>query len=64
MVKIISWNNCGIANDSFKRKIREVIRKHRPDVLFILETRTSGEKAKRIYEALGFSNKVKVRPRN
>ncbi|XP_028751289.1 uncharacterized protein LOC114711105 [Neltuma alba] len=50
------WNSRGTGSKSFPGLIGELCKKHKLDFLAILETRTGGEKARRIAKRLGFTN--------
>lgn len=54
-MKIVSWNCQGVGDDEFRRKFRELVRVHRLDVVFLLETRVAQEQAYNIAPFLGFS---------
>ena len=53
------WNSRGTDSRSFPGLIREIVNKYKIDVLAILETRSSGDRARSIAKKLGFSE-VKV----
>ncbi|KAA3481886.1 reverse transcriptase [Gossypium australe] len=66
---IIAWNCCGAGNPSFRMRFRELIKKHKPLIVAILETRVPSSKAKLAYsrvnlrgrhfvEAEGFSGGI------
>lgn len=54
-LSLISWNVRGASNDNAKRHIRKLIRKHRPDLMFIMETHIQFEKVKNFWQKVGYS---------
>lgn len=51
---ILSWNVRGASNDKAKRHIKELIKKHRPTLIFILETHILFEKVKTFWQRVGY----------
>ncbi|KAA3472382.1 reverse transcriptase [Gossypium australe] len=49
---IITWNCCGAGHPSFRRRFRELIRKHTPMMVAILEPRVASSKAKLAHSRL------------
>lgn len=54
-MKILSWNVRGAARTSFISSIRYLIDVYKVDICLVLEPRTSGTKAKRIVNRMGFN---------
>ncbi|XP_016195052.1 uncharacterized protein LOC107636029 [Arachis ipaensis] len=48
------WNCRGAASESFSRTFLEIVRINKPDIVILLETRCSGEKARKIISKSGF----------
>ncbi|KAF7844372.1 reverse transcriptase [Senna tora] len=59
-MNIIFWNVRGAGSSDFRRIFREVVLMNQPDLVFITETRLSGERANRIIPTLGFERYIKV----
>lgn len=55
-MKIISWNFQGASNDDFRRNFRDLVLRHGPSVVFLLETRVYEEHVLEILPTLGFYN--------
>jgi hypothetical protein len=53
-VTVLSWNVWGAANRKSKRHIMDVIRKHSPTFLIIMETHTSFQKNKQFWQRAGY----------
>ncbi|OMP05267.1 reverse transcriptase [Corchorus capsularis] len=56
MIKILSRNCRGAARESFKRNCLNLIRDHKPLILFISEPRISGARARAVAWSFGFSD--------
>ncbi|XP_025702516.1 uncharacterized protein [Arachis hypogaea] len=48
------WNCRGAASESFSHTFLEIVRINKPDIVILLETRCSGEKARKIISKSGF----------
>lgn len=59
MVNILFWNTRGTLNAGFRRTIMDLIKNHRPDILVLLETKISGNKADSVINSLGYANHMK-----
>lgn len=59
-VKIMMWNVEGAAKPVFMSTLKEIIRINKPNVMGLVETHISGEKAQRICNHIGFSGQVRV----
>jgi hypothetical protein len=55
-VKVLSWNVWGAANRKAQRHIMDVIRKHSPTFLIIMETHTNYEKTKNFWIRAGYAS--------
>lgn len=53
-ISFLSWNVRGASNDTAKRHIKELIRKHRPTIIFIMETHTLFDKVKAFWHRVGY----------
>jgi hypothetical protein len=51
---VLSWNVWGASNKKSKRHIMDVIRKHSPTFLIIMETHTSFQKNKQFWQRAGY----------
>jgi hypothetical protein len=60
----LSWNCRGLAKSSTVRCLRALIRKHKPDVLFLTETKNAPHLASPILRQLGFLLIVQAPPCN
>lgn len=47
------WNIRGASNDTAKRHIKDLIRKHRPTIIFIMETHIPFDKVKNFWQRVG-----------
>ncbi|KAF7844493.1 reverse transcriptase [Senna tora] len=59
-MNIIYWNVCGCGSFDFRRIFREVMLMNQLDLVFLTETRLSGERANQIIPTLGFDRYIKV----
>ncbi|XP_031124340.1 uncharacterized protein LOC116027055 [Ipomoea triloba] len=59
-MKVITWNCQGAASKSFLRVAKWLINKHHPDILCLVETKTSGCNADAICMKLGFEKWARV----
>lgn len=53
-ISLISWNIRGASNDNAKRHIKELIRKHSPDLFFIMQTHIQFERVKNFWKKMGY----------
>ncbi|XP_038991400.1 uncharacterized protein LOC120114621 [Hibiscus syriacus] len=60
MTSFMFWNCQGAASPTFKRIFNLFVREHRPNMVALFETRTSGTKADRIINKLGFTQSLRV----
>lgn len=47
-MKIISWNCRGLGNARAVRALGDLVKSHKPNILFLLETLSDGEKNKEV----------------
>lgn len=59
-MKLIAWNSRGTGYDSFMRSCMELLRKERPDVLCLTETKASFGVGKKLAKSLKFSSCYEV----
>ncbi|GMJ10544.1 hypothetical protein HRI_004723600 [Hibiscus trionum] len=59
-MKIVSWNVRGLGKLRAVRRLRSKIRSIRPHVLFLMETKVSDLRMKRIRQRCGFINGIEV----
>lgn len=59
-MNIITWNIRGAAGMDFRRAFHEIVAKYNSDVVILLETRTSGNRASSIIYTLGFDSYIKI----
>lgn len=59
-IKIMMWNVQGAAKPAFMSTLKEIIRINKPNVLGLVETHVSGDKAQQICNRIGFSGQVRV----
>lgn len=59
-MKIIAWNVRGTAHPEFKKAIRDLVRKHKPKMLFILQTRLPVSRMDKIKRMLEFDSAHRV----
>ncbi|XP_015934914.3 uncharacterized protein LOC107461000 [Arachis duranensis] len=52
----MSWNVRGAASCAFRRTLKEFLRQYNPDIVILLETKVSGNNARRIIQGAGFNN--------
>lgn len=57
---IITWNCQGAASKEFIRTARLLLKSHKPQILALLETKTSRMAADSVCKKLGYSNWVRV----
>ncbi|KAF7814810.1 putative LRR receptor-like serine/threonine-protein kinase [Senna tora] len=58
--KILIWNARGAGSPDFRRVILDLKQRHRPNVIFISETRIEGSRADNVINAIGFEGRFKV----
>lgn len=51
---ILSWNVRGASNDMAKRHIKELIRKHKPKLIFLIETHVQFAKVRNFWQRVGY----------
>lgn len=61
-INILAWNVRGAANSQFRRAFRELVDRHKPNVVLLTETRVGGDRADDIINSLGFPVYFKVDP--
>lgn len=57
---ISTWNCRGASAKSFPNLLRDIVSKYGIQVMALLETRISGDKADRVVKKLGFNNWLRV----
>lgn len=57
---VASWNCRGAGNKTFPRMVKEVKKKYAINVLGLIETRISGDRADKVVRKLGFSDWIRV----
>lgn len=60
MISILTWNCRGIGNRFFLRAIKRLCQVHNPDILCLLETRSSSTESAKLPDKLGFANNFRV----
>ncbi|XP_062118476.1 uncharacterized protein LOC133832109 [Humulus lupulus] len=55
-MKILSWNVQGIGNPWTFNALRSLLQVHKPDIIFIIESKLSRSQAKQLVERLNFEN--------
>lgn len=53
-ISLLSWNIRGASNDNAKRHIKDLIRKHKPDIIFIMETHIPFDRVKTFWQRAGY----------
>lgn len=61
-MKVLMWNCRDLARPSFTRVMKSLIKKHKPSIVALLETRTIAEVASRFVQKLGYKNSIIVDP--
>lgn len=59
-MNVVSWNCRGLGNSHAVRVLRDVIKSHKPDILFLMETLSNKEKINVMCDKLGFDNHLAV----
>lgn len=62
-IKIMTWNVQGEAKQAFMPTIKELIKIDKPNLLALVETHISGDKAQSICDCIGFSRQLRVEAR-
>lgn len=60
MMNILVWNCQRAGNKKFLLLMRDIVRLHALDVLVVLESRISGDKAAKVIAYLGFNHSVRM----
>jgi len=58
-MNILVWNAQGASSRQFLNVLREHIRRHRPSIVALVETRISGSRAQSVCNGTGFRRSVK-----
>lgn len=61
-MRILSRNISGVGRKGFKDQLRELIRNHNPDIIILMETKVTSEKAQTIIKNITFPNYTDVPP--
>ncbi|KAE8713139.1 hypothetical protein F3Y22_tig00110214pilonHSYRG00049 [Hibiscus syriacus] len=54
-------SNKGVVKPTFRRNFKDCVNKHKPKIIALMETHTSGTKADRIINNMGFNNSFRVK---
>lgn len=60
---ILSWNCRGLAATTTTRELRDICRSHKPEIVFLMETRAPKERIVRYRRMLKFQHDFSVEPR-
>lgn len=60
ILTLMSWNYRGVCNQEMRQALRALIRVHQPHCVFLVETKRSETRMRRLGQLLGFSNCVAV----
>ncbi|XP_028752958.1 uncharacterized protein LOC114712575 [Neltuma alba] len=55
---IIAWNARGAAGRDFGNALKELMRRYKPSMVILVETRCSGSKAQKVIKNLGFKHQI------
>ena len=58
LMNSIIWNCRGASKPSFQKCVREMVQKHNPAILVVMETRVGGNRAREITERLPFDGAI------
>lgn len=61
-MKILSWNCRGLAAATTIRELKDLSKKHRPSILFLIETRARSSRVEHTRTKLGYHNSHVVEP--
>lgn len=53
-ISLLSWNVRGASNATAKRHVKELIRKHNPSLMFLMETHIQFNKVKNFWQRVGY----------
>lgn len=56
----LSWNSRGLGNSRAVRVLRDLVKTHKPDLLFLSETLVNGNKIRELSGNLGFADYFSV----
>ncbi|KAA3472243.1 reverse transcriptase [Gossypium australe] len=59
-MKILSWNVRGLGNQRTIQRLRQTLKTHNPQLVFLMETNVSKVKMERVRRRLGFINGIEV----
>ncbi|KAK4264130.1 hypothetical protein QN277_029461 [Acacia crassicarpa] len=62
-MKIISWNCQGLGRTLTVKNLKDMVKKFRPSVIFLMETKMRAEKVAKVRTKCGFINEIVVEPR-
>ena len=60
VMRALGWNCRGICNASMVRAFRAQNRGHKPDIIFLCETKANGERMDYVKRRVGFNEKVVI----
>lgn len=58
MMNIIIWNCKSALKSSFKKRVGDLVQKHNPDILVVMETHVGGDRAREITNLLPFDGAI------
>lgn len=61
-MKLLAWNCQGVGNPLTFRNLKELVKFHSPDCIFLMESRINFNRIDAICKVLGFSKVVTVEP--
>ncbi|XP_030945010.1 uncharacterized protein LOC115969488 [Quercus lobata] len=59
LMNSIVWNCRGASKPSFQKRVREMVQKHNPAILVVMEIRVGGNRARQITERLPFDGAIR-----
>lgn len=61
-MNFLSWNCQGLGSDLTIRSLKEIIKKHRPSIVFLMETKQKHNRLTKLGKDLGFTSEFYVDP--
>lgn len=55
-MSLLSWNCWGLGNPRGVRVLRDILKSHQPDLIFLSETLSVGNKMEELSSKFGFAN--------
>ena len=59
LMNSIIWNCRGASKPSFQKRVREMVQKHNPAILVVMETHVGGNRVREITERLHFDGAIR-----